>query len=675
MFSLLVVSLVACDDPTLVCGGGRTLVDGTCLHTYADESPPIAVASPPGGRYPAPVDVEIHAGESGDVFYRRGAGEVTNASPSAPSPAWIEDVAGELRFFAVDAAGNRQVFVGSETYTIDTAGPNVTEIVAHPPDAAGAVLVAWHVPAAEDFEGVLVVRDKTPEPSFSPSRGARYEAGDVVAPGVIVIHAGEQASELDASPAAGNSFYHAWGYDDLANYGDTPASTTADGPLEVNQATILISLQNRTVTLAEPAVDFGLIPSGSFHADGSTVTLRLSVDNYVGRPVANVKLYVESLSSGSAIADADVFGEAVMHLGGDLMDPLERRVAEVTVTGAVPVPDPVQMRLRIRADPTYVLPAEKSGGIAIDGGEPTFDERIACDAIRNPNGFGFGGCAFEGWAWAPEGEVAYAGSRNTPWVAVVDTTTWMAAVGVMLGSHGHVPDVAVSPDGQRLYVAHVEGTHRRGNNNVSDRSIDIVVLDRVSLTELSRIPLLVDLPIGEELRGGSIALSADGQRLVAVFRGRPDMYVVDLSEESVATVTVPVDPLEVSLSPDGQIAYVGAVVQAAIGRVDLDTLTATTIDMPGDRNGAIAVSEGHVFVGSKGFFPGLHVHDLETGTTATLYAGERITAVELIDEGRMVAATSRDLFRVNRVSTTTLEPLPPVLLNVTSRGHDLATNP
>src|SRR5690606_35527255 len=148
----------------------RTLVDGACAHSFEDEASPSSLASPLGGRYPDPVDVELHAGEAATIYYALGGEEPTTASTSGPSPLLVPQVSGELAFFAIDEAGNRETVVHRESYAIDDKGPALSGIEVHPPDSTGAVVIAWPVPAAADFDGVLLVRDRSDPPSFAPAR-------------------------------------------------------------------------------------------------------------------------------------------------------------------------------------------------------------------------------------------------------------------------------------------------------------------------------------------------------------------------------------------------------------------------------------------------------------------------------------------------------------------------
>ncbi len=679
-FVILSAALLACGgDPSAVCGGGRTLVAGTCLQDAADKLAPVALASPIGGRFAEPVDVEIHAGEAATIFYARGGRTPTTGSPSGPSPWRVEGVDGELRFFAVDAAGNVQAVHSSERYAVDQRGPNVAALEVYPPDVSGAVLVSWSLPNVPDFDSVLVVRDKHDPPSWTPTRGTRHETGDRVAPQVEVVHAGVSASALDSAPAGAVSYYHAWGMDDLGNYAAEPATAAHSGPLRPNSATLAISLTNRTVSVVVPPFDFGLSVTGEFDAASDTIALALTVSNRVGRPVANMKVYIESTSSGTVVAGSlGASAEPLVHLGLQPTSPDASLSGAFSIVGAQPFPDPLLVQLRLRADPSFIVPGEHfnglGGGMVVDSGEPSFTQPIACDALINPASVGTGRCALYSWVWGPGFQLIYAGSRNTPWLAVIDPTTWTATVGVALASVGHVPRVVMSGDGQTLWALVVSGAHRRPFNAVVPIDIDLVSLDRESLVELSRVRLASAVPPGTP-RGGDLVVSPDGTRAAAIVRGVEQAFMVDLIGRTSAAVPLPASPLALAMSPSGEAVYVGFDVPAFVLQIDVATLGKSTLNVSGGRASALLAVGNDVFVAAKGSNPGLHVYDVSTGVTATLFPGESMSALVLSADGASIEVVSRDLFVVNRVALSTLQPFGSVQLPGFPRGHHIAVTP
>ena len=653
-------------------------MDGVCLAMFTDDTAPAAVTSPPGGRYAEPVDVEIHAGEAATIFYTVGGALPTTASASGASPVLVNDVSGELRFFAIDDAGNRQVFVNSATYTIDRTGPVVENLVAYPPDVTGSVVVAWSRPKAEDYDGMLVVRAKQSPPNWSPARGRSYGSGEHVAPQVQVVYAGDAASALDLTPAGGTSHYHAWAVDDLGNYSDVPASASMDGPLRPNRATLSISLSQRTVTVTEPPIDFALDPAGTFDVASGNIDVSLAVQNLVGMPVSNIKIYVESINNGFVAGAAGDFGEPLVHFGLRPTAPDDSVTGDLHISQIQPAPDPVLVRLRVRADPTFIVPGEhfngSGGGLVIDAGEPSVTESIDCGALGNPDSNGSGRCALYSWVWAPDYELLYAGSRNTPWLAVVDPTTWTAAVGVELGTFGHVPGIVLSPDAQTLYALVVSGAHRRPFSGSTPIDVDLVVVDRVSLVEQSRVRLASNIPQGAP-RGGGIALSADGRYAAAVVRGVDELFIADVSTMTTQTVSIAASPLSVATASDAQSVFVGYDGPSFVTRVHLPDLAQETLMVAGGRASAMVADDDYLYVAAKSVNPGLHIYELSTGVTTTLLAGEGMSALALSMDGRMLEAVSRDLFRVSRIDTQTQTTVSTVQLPGFPRGHHIAVTP
>lgn len=92
----------------------------------ADTVAPVVSASPAGGAYDAPQTVTLTATDEGDanpvIYYTLDGSEPTTASAAFTAPIEIA-VTTVLRFFAVDASGNRSA-VATERYTILTSEPS-----------------------------------------------------------------------------------------------------------------------------------------------------------------------------------------------------------------------------------------------------------------------------------------------------------------------------------------------------------------------------------------------------------------------------------------------------------------------------------------------------------------------------------------------------------------------
>lgn len=110
--------------------GAVLLASAGCPGTPepVDTVPPVTQAHPPGGTYGAVQYVTLAADEAATIYHsREGAALPPGHAPSASgeNPVyWIRVGPGTttLRFFAVDAAGNREA-TRAETYVIEVPTP------------------------------------------------------------------------------------------------------------------------------------------------------------------------------------------------------------------------------------------------------------------------------------------------------------------------------------------------------------------------------------------------------------------------------------------------------------------------------------------------------------------------------------------------------------------------
>lgn len=149
-------------------------------------------------------------------------------------------------------------------------------------------------------------------------------------------------------------------------------------------------------------------------------------------------------------------------------------------------------------------------------------------------------------------------------ISVIDTDTHavVATHPVALS----VQDLAVSPDGKRLYASRtgLDGT-------------DVIVID----ASADRVKA-IDVATGEGVSAGTLCLSPDGRRLyVATVNSRgSDVVVIDTRKERVvATIEVGLPIRGVALSPDSRTAYIASCDPALGGVVDvIDTRTHRVTD-------------------------------------------------------------------------------------------------
>ena len=98
---------------------GNNLLDTTNFN-FAVQHPPTTTASPAGGTYTTSQTVTLTTDRSATIYYTTDGTIPTTSSPSGPSPLTLPQFTSTttLKFFAVDASGNRES-VKIETYTIN----------------------------------------------------------------------------------------------------------------------------------------------------------------------------------------------------------------------------------------------------------------------------------------------------------------------------------------------------------------------------------------------------------------------------------------------------------------------------------------------------------------------------------------------------------------------------
>jgi YVTN family beta-propeller protein len=178
---------------------------------------------------------------------------------------------------------------------------------------------------------------------------------------------------------------------------------------------------------------------------------------------------------------------------------------------------------------------------------------------------------------SPEGDRVYVGNYDT--VSVIDTTTNAVTATIPVPSDGcgqgcynGVWDVAVSPDGSRLYAA----------DGVSDT---VVVYDTATMQRVAS----VDVGPNQQDYARNVAISPDGTRAYAVvlngFVGditAPSMVSVidtdptsDTYNTTIARISVPDGAQDVAVSTDGSRAYVTHSDGKTITVIDTNTVIGT----------------------------------------------------------------------------------------------------
>jgi hypothetical protein len=92
-----------------------------------DRIPPFTAATPPGGTYPANQTVTLAASELSAIHYTLDGTDPVASSPTYSAPLLVTTGTTTLKFFAVDAAGNAEVFQ-TQVYVIDANAPLISNV-------------------------------------------------------------------------------------------------------------------------------------------------------------------------------------------------------------------------------------------------------------------------------------------------------------------------------------------------------------------------------------------------------------------------------------------------------------------------------------------------------------------------------------------------------------------
>ena len=93
---------------------------GSGSNDSSDTNPPTTTASPPGGTYHSATSVTLAANEAATIYYTTDGSEPTSSSAQYSAPIVISTVGPtQLRFFAVDSAGNEESPKKQEDYIME----------------------------------------------------------------------------------------------------------------------------------------------------------------------------------------------------------------------------------------------------------------------------------------------------------------------------------------------------------------------------------------------------------------------------------------------------------------------------------------------------------------------------------------------------------------------------
>lgn len=191
------------------------------------------------------------------------------------------------------------------------------------------------------------------------------------------------------------------------------------------------------------------------------------------------------------------------------------------------------------------------------------------------------GAAPIGVAAAPGGRYVYITQHNADTVAVVSTNTNTVLAQISAGSKPM--GVAVSPDGTRLFVTNFLTATASGAGSLWGNGT-LTVVDTATRSVLTTVT------VGANPSG--VAVSPDGNRVYVANSGAGTLSVVSTATNAVtSTITVGANPVGVAASPDGQRVYVANGGSASVSVIDAAALTVTSTIRVGGHTTGIAVSD------------------------------------------------------------------------------------
>ena len=510
------------------CGEGTVRYGDRCVAIDPfDKTPPQVAIDPP--LYTRQVGiVRLTASEPATIYYTIDGTPPTLESAHEPDQVIISNVPDDanLRYFAIDLAGN-QSEEGSRVWIIDREGP------AAPLDfavalAASTRTVTWTPPPDPRFGGVIVARVEGPLVS-PPLSGETYATGDVLSPGVTIVHAANATagpgSFMETAPTEpGMVRYLAWAYDDLHNYGP-PAGDYQLVPIPPQTGRLVINAGNGEVTATIQPSHISFV--GSATLNGSTLTVNISVKNETTRALFAPKVLVTN-GLGTWSNSDGVFATFPYRAYGGAIIPNTSNVATWTFTGA-------------SAATTITLDVDVRDGLVLTG---TTRDTVTAGRILDfatgklvttlqagPTGQGGGAQTMRGGI-TPDGRLVI-GARTTATVSSFDLATGKRILGTTLRPQkAHVPQLVLDKSGSAAYVLVADG-HPQSVNNNGGSLTQLVRLDTATLTERGRLARDVS-------RNRDIAISPDGKTLViATGVTAKGVIVVDLPTFTIKTRILP----------------------------------------------------------------------------------------------------------------------------------------
>lgn len=621
-------SPLGCSSSTGTCEPGTVRHGYTCYPTDPDDITPPTVAVDPPARTRKVDFVRLTSSEPATIYYTTDGTFPTVLSLHESDRVVIPGVADDARisFFAVDLNGNASP-VQTVVWQIDRNGPGAPMPVAL--EVTGAMRkVTWSPPTGDPtFRGVLLARVEGTL-TVSPEPGRVYQAGDELAPGVVVVAnvaAGFAGafSESRTSPI-GMVRYVAWSFDDLYNYGSGANAFAADALAAQTAEGSAFSATGAVTFTSQPA---NMTISGTAALESTTLTVTLEITNATSRPLFAPKLLLTNTLTTATWSDENGVYETYPYraLGAVLLP--GGKVTTTLQFDNVTSGDVVPLSFDVRHGRILVAGSwdEQDAGSAVDEATneivKVFNTPVA--------GLGFSGeWSARGGGVTLDGHFV-TGSRTTSQITSFDLATGMPVLSIKLAAGKSQVARFVTTGGGGTGYGLVAGGHSYSGRNEGLQT-ELVSIDTASLRETGRVA------IGTS-RNRDIQVSSDG-RYVAIATGTlaHGTVIVDASTMSVKKRIITNGiPSSVAFSPESASLVVGDDTSVRVYSVGDFSETKRILNTSAKVFGSGFASDGRFYMGREASFIAvdLATDAIETVTqqSAVFYvAGTKIYAC---DEG------------------------------------------
>jgi hypothetical protein len=500
--------------PSVTCGMGTTLVDGTCIGSGVS-----------CGSGTTQVNGVCVGGDSttcgpGTVLQ----GDECIADASAPGP-----VTGLAATASATGVGLSW-----------TAGTSSSE-----------TLVARLVAGAYD----------TPDPS------ATYTPGQTLPGGATVVAVGAATSATDAATTPGRYSYLVWSRNAAGRYGFPRAVSTTVSPAQ-QEGFVSVDVGGGTATVQSPDNIALGVTNVVFDEAGGTVTFDLSVTQNTAGHLFNLKTIFEAVSVGTlANPTGTVEGEAFVTFALGAVPPGIELTRSVAISG-VTATDVVAMQLRMVESPLGIA---GTNAIDVDGG-PALPMQLPLLRGHNNNDSTFVTGSFDA-----SGRYFYGVTRWSPAVYRLDTATG-DVTGILPAPipSGSGSCLFIGSDGFAYFVGGMYVHRYSSASGFVIAKIDPVTMTTLAAKTLT--PPLADVVHGCALHGSRLAIGfgssvylADTDAMTFI---DADATTPDSIDPVAVTATSPVQQLV--FSPDGATLYASERKTSVIYAVDPAAFTTTT---------------------------------------------------------------------------------------------------